>query len=130
MKKETLAYSKPKLVYIAHKMGDDIPGNTREVLEICSEVLSPESYPFAPYLVAFQYLDDSKPDQRQMGMDMNTYFFENGIIDEVLLCGPYISGGMVAEIRLAVANGISVKCHNNELQANLNTLLEQISRGE
>lgn len=39
MLKEIEVFHKPKLVYIAHKMGDDVEGNSKAVLEICKKVL-------------------------------------------------------------------------------------------
>lgn len=122
---ETEERPKPKLTYIAHKMGDDIPGNRADVLRICGELLSPDVYPFAPYLVAFDYLDDSKPEQRLAGMKMNDYFFEQGIIDEMLLCGAYISKGMFHEIELALRYGIPIRCHNPELQQTLDQFVTE-----
>lgn len=116
---------KPKLTYIAHKMGDDILGNRVDVLRICGELLSPDVYPFAPYLVAFDYLDDSKPEQRLAGMKMNDYFFEQGIIDEVLLCGEYISKGMFHEIELALRYNIPIRCHNPKLQTVLDQFVKE-----
>lgn len=116
---------KPKLTYIAHKMGDDIPGNRADVLKICGELLSPEVYPFAPYLVAFEYLDDSKLEQREAGMKMNDFFFEKRMIDEVLLCGEYVSKGMFHEIELALMYNIPIRCLNPDLQPVLDQFVKE-----
>lgn len=97
---------RPLLVYIAHPMGGDIPGNKAKVLGICRAILSDSVIPFVPYLTAFDYLDDSDPDQRRMGMEMNRYFFEQKIIDVLLICGDRISSGVRSEIKLALENGI------------------------
>lgn len=128
--KETEGKERPKLVYIAHRMGGDILGNTNRVLEICKQVLSPDCFPFAPYLIAFQYLDDSRPEQRRMGMNMNTFFFEQHIIDEILLCGPSLSPGMIEEIKLGIRHNIPIRCQNPALQPAFEEVLAQLKQTE
>jgi hypothetical protein len=112
-----------KLVYIAHRIGGDYNKNIESVLELCGKLHTEDVLPFAPYIVALQYLDDTKVEEREKGMRANEYFFKNHIIDEILLCGPRISKGMEHEIKLALKYEIPITCHNPELQKGLDELI-------
>ena len=97
-----------KIVFIAHPIGGDVPGNSRKVLEICKRVHDRNTIPFVPYLVSLQYLDDEVPEDRELGIEANLEFFHRGHIDEVWLFGDRISTGMEREVRLALELGIPV----------------------
>lgn len=117
---------RPLLVYIAHPMGGDIPGNKAKVLGICRAILSDSVIPFAPYLTAFDYLDDSNPDQRRMGMEMNKYFFDQKIIDVLLICGDRISSGVRSEIKLALENGIPMAILDESRREEVNWVISEV----
>lgn len=117
---------RPLLVYIAHPMGGDIPGNKAKVLGICRAILSDSVIPFVPYLTAFDYLDDSDPDQRRMGMEMNRYFFEQKIIDVLLICGDRISSGVRSEIKLALENGIPMAILDESRREEVNWVISEV----
>lgn len=117
---------RPLLVYIAHPMGGDIPGNKAKVLGICRAILSDSVIPFVPYLTAFDYLDDSDPDQRRMGMEMNRYFFEQKIIDVLLICGDRISSGVRSEIKLALENGIPMAILDESRREEVNRVISEV----
>jgi len=97
-----------KVVFIAHPISGDVPGNSGKVLEICRRVHDRDTIPFVPYLVALQYLDDEVAEDRELGIEANLEFFHRGYIDEVWLFGDRISTGMEREVRLALELGIPV----------------------
>jgi hypothetical protein len=109
----------PKIVYIAHQINGDIKANVKSVLKICKEIHSKEIIPFAPYLVAIQYLDDNVSEERALGIAANRECFKRGIVDEVWLCGSRISEGMRKEIKLAMQHNIPIRCHNKKLEKGL-----------
>lgn len=109
----------PKLVYIAHRINEgtreSIEKNIRNVKRVMSEVHTSNVIPMAPYLTAFEYLNDNVPEERRKGMDANKLYFERRIMDETWLCGPAISRGMTEEIKLSLSHEIPVVCHNPDL---------------
>ena len=115
----------PKIVYIAHQVNGNIKQNIESILKICREIHTEEIIPFAPYLVAFQYLDYSVSEVRSLGIAANTECFRRRMIDEVWLCGPGISEGMKEEIKLAMRHGIPIKCHSNDLEKELEKLKKE-----
>ncbi|MBU4332782.1 hypothetical protein KKD19_02320 [Patescibacteria group bacterium] len=116
---------KPKIVYIAHQIAGDITGNRDAILKICKEIHTREILPCAPCLLFLEYLDDSIPKERELGMLANRKYFQQGIINELWLCGPRISDGMKEEIALALKHHIPIKCHNPALQLDLGRIIEE-----
>lgn len=90
-----------KTVFIGHPLSDDVEGNAKAVLKICSEVHSKEIIPVAPYLISLQYLNDEVIEDRKLGIDANLECFHRKYIDELWLFGDRISAGMKEEIALA-----------------------------
>lgn len=90
-----------KIVYIAHPISGNVEGNVLKVLSLCKKYHTDKIIPFAPYVVANQYLEDNKPEERELGIEANMEFFRRGFIDELWLCGDRISDGMKQEIQLA-----------------------------
>ena len=118
----------PKLVYIAHPIAGNVEENVRDILKICKEIHTPDIIPIAPYLIAIQYLKDRLTEERELGIVANIEFFRRKLMDEIWLCGPRISAGMREEIKLGLAHKIPIKCHNTELQTDLDELEEQYNQ--
>jgi len=119
----------PKLVYIAHQMSGEMEKNIAEVYRILEENHTEDIIPIAPYLVAFNYLDDSKPEERLKGMKANAELFKRRLFDELWLCGPKLSSGMREEVFLALDYGIKIKCFNEGLQESLEKVIEEHENG-
>lgn len=118
----------PKLVFIAHPIRGDIKGNIESVLKICRENHTKEILPFAPYITALQYLDDNVSEQRELGISVNKEFFVRKTIDELWLCGKYISFGMKEEVVWSIENDIPVKCYNKELEKELEKFVSEYKK--
>lgn len=116
----------PSLVYVAHPVGADIANNRRKILQICKEIHSDEIIPFAPYLIALEYLDDSAPEARRKGMEANKFYFRHRYVDELLVCGDEISEGMKEEIYLALVYHIPIKCYNPDLKEELASVIKDM----
>ncbi len=114
-----------KLVYVAHQIAGNVTGNIRAVVEICKKIHTPDILPVAPYLESVYYLDDDKPEERELGQLLDKEFFKRKVIDELWLCGPRISNGMRDEIRLSLEHGIPIRCYNPELQPELERIMVQ-----
>ena len=110
-----------KLVYIAHQVSGNIENNVKQIFQICHDIHKEDNniIPFAPYLVALQYLDDRVIEERELGIQANEEHFKRKTMDEVWLCGPEISKGMQHEIKFALEYNIPIKCHNPKLKDDL-----------
>ena len=119
---------KEKVVYIAHEMSGNVKENKKDVLRILREIhLSDSSViPIASYLVAFDYLDDTVPEERALGMLANRVaLFERRVMDETWIAGQRISSGMKSEIQLSLEQDIPVFCYKKSmhLQPALNKII-------
>lgn len=90
-----------KIVYIAHPVSNDIKGNRIKILKLLSKYHTDKTLPIAPYLVNLEYLNDFNPAERKKGMKANKEYFKKKIINELWVCGDFISKGVEQEIKLA-----------------------------
>ena len=99
-----------RIIYIAHPISGDVPGNINKILAIVKEInlKYPEVVPFAPYVVDCLAMNDDIPEERERGIKNDIALFNKGFIDAVFLCGDRISAGMQAEKELAEKLGIQV----------------------
>ena len=58
-----------KLIYVASPYAGDIEQNTEFARKACRHVMSEGHAFFAPHLLYPQLLDDSKPQERQAGLE-------------------------------------------------------------
>ncbi|MCK5320577.1 DUF4406 domain-containing protein [Candidatus Parcubacteria bacterium] len=116
-----------KLVYIAHRVSGDIENNIKQIFKICNDIHKKDNniIPFAPYLVALQYLDDRIIEERELGIQANEEHFRRKTMDEVWLCGPAISKGMEHEIKFALKYNIPIKCYSLKLQHDFDKLFKK-----
>jgi hypothetical protein len=96
-----------KLIYVASPYAGDIEQNTEFARKACRHVMSEGHAFFAPHLLYPQLLDDSKPQERQAGLDMGLAMLPR--YDELWCYGDRISFGMHLEIEEAVRLGIPVR---------------------
>ena len=96
-----------KLIYMASPYAGDIEQNTEFARKACRHVMNEGHAFFAPHLLYPQLLDDSKPQERQAGLDMGLAMLPR--CDELWCYGDRISFGMHLEIEEAVRLGIPVR---------------------
>ena len=96
-----------KLIYVASPYAGDIEQNTEFAKRACRHVINEGHAFFAPHLLYPQLLDDSKPQERQAGLDMGLAMLPR--CDELWCYGDRISFGMHLEIEEAVRLGIPVR---------------------
>lgn len=92
-----------KVVYIAHAIGGDVPGNLERIRQIVRRINlnMPDVLPFAHYWVDCHALDDNNQHERNRGIKNDIALLRAGFINEMWLYGDRISNGMKAEIELA-----------------------------
>ena len=117
-----------KLVYIAHQVSNDIENNIKQILKICHDIHKKNNnvIPFAPYLVALQYLNDEIVEERELGIQANEEHFKRKTMDEVWICGPTISVGMEHEIKFALKYNIPIECYNPKLQNDFDKIIQKL----
>lgn len=99
-----------KIAYIVHPIAGDVHGNIQKILAIVKEInlTKPDVVPFAPYIADVLAMDDNNPAQRERGIDNDIAILGSGMVNELWVYGPGITGGMQAEIEFATTMGIPV----------------------
>jgi len=96
-----------EIVYIASPYAGDTAGNTAFAKAAYRLAMEQGRIPVAAHLLYPQMLDDSIPEQRELGIRMGTRLL--GACSELWLCGSRISGGMHEELEAALRLGIPVR---------------------
>ena len=96
--KQALRAFRP-IVYICSPYSGDVEGNVAAARRYSRFAVEKGYIPIAPHLLFPQFLDDSRPDERELGL-----FFGNALMSkcsEVWVFGSRISSGMESEIKRA-----------------------------
>ena len=99
-----------KLVYICSPLRGDILKNLTAAAGYCREVVEtwPEVIPIAPHLYFTQFLNDNKPRERSLGMEMGLELLD--MCEELWVYGiDNPSEGMKAELEYAKSHGITIR---------------------
>ena len=95
------------LVYICSPYAGDIETNTAAARRYCRFAVEAGYIPIAPHLLFPQFLNDSDPKERELGL-----FFGNALLSkcvEMFVFGSRISEGMEAEIKRATWKGHRIR---------------------
>ena len=95
------------IVYICSPYAGDIETNTAAARRYCRFAVEAGYIPIAPHLLFPQFLNDSDPKERELGL-----FFGNALLSkcaEMFVFGSRISGGMKAEIKRATWKGHRIR---------------------
>jgi len=87
------------IVYICSPYAGDIEKNVKAARDYCRFAVEKGFIPVAPHLLLPQFMDDTNPQERQLGL-----FFGNALMSkcsEVWVFGSVISHGMQVEIKRA-----------------------------
>ena len=100
------------LVYICSPYSGDIEKNTDSARRYSKFAVVMGCIPIAPHLLFTQFLDDSDPDERELGL-----FFGNVLMSkcsEVWVFGSHISSGMRAEITWAKRKNYPIRYFSSQ----------------
>lgn len=99
----------PRRIFVCSPLRGDYDGNVMRARHYCRCVLSVGHIPFAPHLLFPQFLDDTNPQEREIGINLALH--ELTRCDElwafVPASGP--TDGMQGEIDFAKKRGITVR---------------------
>lgn len=98
------------LVYISSPFAGDTEYNISRAKGYCRFAVSRGCIPLAPHLHYPLFMDDSGPDERELGLYFATILL--GKCDELWAFGGRISDGMSREIAKAKKHGIPVRYFN------------------
>ena len=96
-----------KIVYIASPYAGNVKDNAAFAKAACRMAMEQGSVPVAAHLLYPQILDDTVPEQRELGIRMGLRLLET--CSELWLCGSRITGGMQEELKTAWRHGIPVR---------------------
>lgn len=99
-----------KFVYICSPCRGDMEKNIIKAQGYCREAveLYPDVVPIAPHVYCTQFLDDTNPDERAVGMEMGIALLD--MCDELWVYGiENPSEGMQREIEYAAEHGIAIR---------------------
>jgi len=94
------------MIYICSPFSGDMDGNRKKAIAYCQYAMEHGATPVAPHLLFPQFLDDTVPAEREMGMKMGLNLLDN--CSEMWVMGDVISKGMKMEIEYAEQNNIHV----------------------
>lgn len=99
-----------RFIYICSPLRGDVEKNITKAQGYCREAaqLFPDVIPIAPHIYCTQFLDDTIPNERVVGMELGISLLD--ICDEIWVYGlDNPSEGMRAEIEYATENGIPIR---------------------
>ncbi|MGN1457465.1 MAG: hypothetical protein ACI4XP_05875 [Acutalibacteraceae bacterium] len=102
------------LVYICSPYSRDVDGNTERARQYSRYAVDTGYIPIAPHLLFPQFLNDTDPKERELGL-----FFGNVIMSkcsEVWVFGNNISSGMKAEINHAMRKNYRLRYFTEDYQ--------------
>lgn len=96
-----------KFVYVCSPLRGDIETNIRRAHGYCRFVIQQGALPQAPHAIFTAFLDDTIPEERQLGMSLGIELLKRS--DELWVFGKRITEGMGAEIEVATERNIPIR---------------------
>lgn len=95
------------IVYICSPLAGDVENNQERARTYCRFAVDSGCIPVAPHIYFTQFMDDGKPDERNLAMFMGIVFLTK--CAQVWVFGERISKGMKMELQKARCKGIPVR---------------------
>lgn len=95
------------LVFICSPFAGDMEGNARRARGYSRFAVSKNCIPIAPHLLFPQFLEETDPAQRKLGISFGLVL--QSMCREMWVFGETVSKGMAAEIRKARERGIPIR---------------------
>ena len=116
LEKEAMAAKRAyrPLVYICSPFSGDTDGNTQKARRYCRFAVRNGCIPLAPHLLFPQFMDDTKPTERNLALFMDIVLL--GKCDQLWVFGKEISAGMAAEIGKAEKKNMAIRYFTEELK--------------
>lgn len=111
--KQSLRAFRP-IVYICSPFSGDVETNVANARRYSRYAVDKGYIPMAPHLLFPQFLDDTNPKERELGLEFGKAIIEK--CSEVWVFGKHISSGMEAEINLAKQNNYRLRYFTDKCQ--------------
>ncbi len=95
-----------KLIYVASPYQGNVEQNVEDAKAYCRYVMAKGNVPLASHLLYPQMLDDTNPDERQLGIQLGFELLKH--CDELWAFGETLSLGMSLEVAEAESLGIPI----------------------
>lgn len=105
-KEEKKAAHRP-LVFICSPFAGDMEGNTKRAREYSRFAVSKDCIPIAPHLLFPQFLEETDPAGRELGISFGLVL--QSMCREMWVFGDTVSKGMAVEIKKAGERGIPIR---------------------
>lgn len=102
------------LVYICSPYAGDVTNNVANAKRYSRFAMEKNTIPVTPHLMYPQFMDDSKPDERNKVMHFDYVLL--GKCSEVWVFGGVITYGMAHEITVAKKRGMKIRWFTQELR--------------
>jgi len=102
------------IVYICSPFSGDVKENKKKARTYSRYAVKKGYLPITPHLLFPQFLDDSDPDEREVGLFMGTVLITKCV--EFWVFGETRSEGMKREIKKAKLRGIKIRYFTSDLQ--------------
>ena len=96
-----------RMIYICSPYAGNTEENTAFARQACGYTIRQGAVPLAPHLLYPQILNDSVPEEREIGIRLGLDILER--CEELWICGDRMSAGMKRETAYAKARGIPVR---------------------
>lgn len=96
-----------RMIYICSPYAGNTEENTAFARQACGYAIRQGAVPLAPHLLYPQILNDSVPEEREIGIRLGLDILER--CEELWICGDRMSAGMKRETAYAKARGIPVR---------------------
>ena len=102
------------IVFICSPFAGDIENNVKAARRYCRFAVETGFIPFAPHLLFPQFLDDTDPKERELGLFFGFALMSKGA--EVWVFGETVSVGMAKEIEKAEKRGMRIRWFNSKYE--------------
>lgn len=106
-----------KLVYICSPLRGDVGRNIRKANGYCRFAATKSVVPIAPHAMFTGFLDDTIPEEREIGLAMGLELLKH--CSELWVFGNRMSEGMKAEIKVAEEMNIPIKYFDEKCERKL-----------
>lgn len=101
-------------VFISSPFAGDVARNIINARRFCAFAVDCGYIPYAPHLFFPQFMEDTVPEQRELGMFMGKVFLDG--CKELWAFGNHISSGMKEEIDRAKERGIIIRYFTDDCE--------------
>lgn len=101
-------------VFISSPFAGEVETNVQNARRYCAFAVKNGYIPYAPHLFFPQFMDDTIPEQRELGMFMGKVFLDG--CKELWAFGDRISPGMSEEISRAKERGIIIRYFTDDCE--------------